>query len=63
MNSFRGIVKSAVFLGECIDCEVVIHDQAFNVKVPPELEISVGSQVNVLLPKELWVVMLSETVS
>ena len=56
-NVFKGLVKSAVFLGEYIDCEVEIDDLSFTVKVPPETEIVVGSKVNVALPRECWVVL------
>jgi iron(III) transport system ATP-binding protein len=57
VNSFPGMVRSAVFLGEHIDCEVTLHDQVFMVKVPPELEISAGSRVSVLLPYHSWVLL------
>ena len=57
VNFFKGYVKSAVFLGEYIDCEVTIDSESFYVKVPPELEVSAGSKVDVLLPRESWVVM------
>lgn len=56
-NVFKGLVKSAVFLGEYIDCEVIIDDHSFSVKVPPEIEVTVGSQVNVMLPRDCWVVL------
>jgi len=56
-NAFKGLVKSAVFLGEYIDCEVLIGDQSFSVKVPPEIEVTVGTQVNVMLPRDCWVVL------
>ncbi len=59
VNSFPATVKSAVFLGEQIDCEVSIHDRIFNVKVAPELDVSVGSQVSVYLPPQSWVVLHS----
>ena len=57
VNVFPGAIKSAVFLGEHIDCEVIIESQVFYVKVPPDLEVTVGSQVNVLLPYNSWVVL------
>ena len=57
VNSFPGVVKNAVFLGEYIDCEVIVHDQPFNVKVSPEFEVSVGSYVSVSLPPGSWVVL------
>jgi ABC-type Fe3+/spermidine/putrescine transport system ATPase subunit len=57
VNSFPGVVKNAVFLGEYIDCEVIVHDQPFNVKVSPEFEVSVGSHVSVSLPPGSWVVL------
>jgi len=57
VNSFQATVKTAVFLGEYIDCEVTIRDQVFSVKVPPELEVSVGSQVSVQLPPHSWVIL------
>jgi iron(III) transport system ATP-binding protein len=57
INCFTGIVQSAVFLGEYIDCEINIHEKLFAVKVSPELEISEGSRVTVLLPYQSWVVL------
>ena len=57
VNSFVGVVRSAVFLGEYIDCEVEVEGQMFSVKVPPELEVAVGRQVRVLLPYASWVVL------
>jgi iron(III) transport system ATP-binding protein len=59
VNSFPATVKSAVFLGEHIDCEVSIHDHIFSINVPPELEMSVGSQVSIHLPPHSWVVLRS----
>ncbi len=59
VNSFPATVKSAIFLGEQIDCEVSIHDHVFNVKVAPELDVSVGGQVSVYLPPQSWVVLRS----
>ena len=56
-NVFQGLVKSAVFLGEYIDCDVVIGDHTFSIKVPPEVEVIVGSKVNVELPSECWVIL------
>jgi iron(III) transport system ATP-binding protein len=57
INCFTGTVQSAVFLGEYIDCDINIREKLFAVKVPPELEISVGSRVTVLLPYKSWVVL------
>lgn len=57
VNCFVGVVQSAVFLGEYIDCEIAIQEKIFAVKVPPELEIGVGAPVTVLLPYHSWVVL------
>jgi iron(III) transport system ATP-binding protein len=57
VNCFTGVVQSAVFLGEHIDCEVEIGDQVFSVMVPPELEVGVGSRVRVLFPPRAWMVL------
>jgi iron(III) transport system ATP-binding protein len=57
VNTFSGTVTTAVFLGEYMDCEVTIGGQVFSVKLPPELEVSVGSTVNVLLPRDSLIVL------
>ena len=57
VNCFAGIVKSAVFLGEYIDCVVGIQSEEFAVKVPPEHEISNGSRVHILLPPDSWIAL------
>ena len=59
VNSFPATVKSAVFLGEYIDCEVSVHDRIFSIKVPSEIEVSVGNLVSVHLPPHSWVVLRS----
>jgi iron(III) transport system ATP-binding protein len=56
-NVFPGTVKSTVFLGEYADCEVTVHGQLFNVKLPPEVEVTAGTQVTVLLPYRSWIVL------
>jgi iron(III) transport system ATP-binding protein len=58
-NCFPAVVKSAVFLGEYFDCHAAIGDYSFNIKVPSESEVTVGSQVNVYLPLHCWVVLSS----
>ena len=56
-NCFRGNVKNAVFLGEYIDCKVIIGSESFSVKAPPESKIIAGTQVAVLFPRQSWVVI------
>jgi ABC-type Fe3+/spermidine/putrescine transport system ATPase subunit len=57
VNCFTGVVQSAVFLGEYIDCEIAIQEKVLAVKVPPELEIGVGAPVTVLLPYHSWILL------
>lgn len=61
-NCFMGNVKSAVFLGEYTDCEVIIGDISFSVKAPPESDVVAGSQVAVLFPGESWVVITDKQI-
>jgi len=56
-NCFTGVVKSAVFLGEYISCEVEIGGQLIDINGPPEHHIVVGSEISVLLPRDLIVVI------
>jgi len=56
-NCFTGVVKSAVFLGEYISCEIEIDGQLIDLNAPPEYHIVVGSEVSVLLPRDLIVVI------
>ena len=56
-NCFHGTVKSAVFLGECIDCEIIINDHLFNVKVSPEFEVASGGRVGVVLSYSSWIIL------
>lgn len=57
INIFHGTVKTAVFLGEYVDCEVTIDSQLFYVKVPPEIKVSTGSKVAVRLPPDSLIVL------
>jgi iron(III) transport system ATP-binding protein len=56
-NCFPATVKSAVFLGEYFDCEIDISGQSFSLKVPPELEVSTGSQINVQFPYDALILL------
>jgi iron(III) transport system ATP-binding protein len=59
VNSFSGTVRSAVFAGETTDYTVSLADQLFHVKMPaPGLKVSDGDRVGVVLPPELWMVIL-----
>ena len=57
VNCFHGTVKNVVFLGEHMDCEVIIDSQLFYVKVPPEIEVSAGSKVVVMLHRDYLMVL------
>jgi iron(III) transport system ATP-binding protein len=56
-NCFQSTVKSAVFLGEHIDCEMDINGHVFYVKAPPEQLISEGDKVFIMLPPSSWVIL------
>lgn len=56
-NIFNATVKTAVFLGEYLDCELMIGDQMFTAKVPPECVVNPGDHLQVQLPCSKWVVM------
>jgi len=56
-NTFLGTVKNTVFLGEYIDCEVTVEKQLFSIKVSPDIEVSVGNQVGIIIPRESWVIL------
>ena len=54
---FNLLATAVVFLGEYMDCEVIVGGQVFCVKLPPELEVSVGSMVNVQLPRDSLIIL------
>jgi iron(III) transport system ATP-binding protein len=57
VNFFQGIIKSAVFLGEHMEYEVIIDRLLLNVKTPIDIEVSAGSRIGVLLPRDSLIVI------
>jgi iron(III) transport system ATP-binding protein len=44
-NLWKGILRSATFLGECLDCEVACGDTIIRARVAPFFEAKVGQEV------------------
>jgi iron(III) transport system ATP-binding protein len=44
-NLWKGILRSATFLGECLDCEIACGDTVIRARVAPFFEAKVGQEV------------------
>ncbi len=44
-NVLEGKVEKSVFLGECIDCQIRVGEQAVRTKLPPTSDLSQGDRV------------------
>jgi iron(III) transport system ATP-binding protein len=57
VNHLSGIVREIEFLGEHLDCQVVVDDVLIKVFVNPQTRIHPGEQVNVVLPEEFCTII------
>ena len=56
-NNFSGIVREIEFLGEYLDCQVLVGGVQIKVFVTPQTRIHPGEQINVVLPEEFCTII------
>jgi iron(III) transport system ATP-binding protein len=44
-NLWKGVLRSATFLGECLECEIACGETVIRARVPPFFEAKVGQEV------------------
>ena len=57
VNQFSGIVREIEFLGEYLDCQVLVGGVQIKVFVTPQTRIHPGEQINVVLPEEFCTII------
>lgn len=56
-NTIEGTVEACVFLGNLLDCTIVVKGLAVHVQLHPSAEISQGEKVSIRLPPESCIVI------
>lgn len=56
-NLWEGEVQAAAFLGDSLDCQVVVAGQAIRVRSHPSLGLRPGEKVHLRIPPESWAVL------